>query len=338
MTRMPTLRRAGASFLARAAGAAVMTVAGAALLAAVAATPAGAQSRDVQRLTDTVERLERQLQTLERTVYRGERPPASASGADSGAAPASVSELQITTTQIEDQVRQLTGRIEEMDYRIRQLSSRLDKLVADVDFRLQALEGGGLPPQGQGGNAAPAGSGGQTMNQEGAPGPVGVIGTMSETQLRANQAAQPGGEAAAGTQQASAPVDLPAGSAAEQYEFARSFLIRRDYDGAAQAFDAFVQAHPEDKLAGNAQYWLGETYYVRGDYANAARTFAEGFQKYPDSSKAPDNLLKLGMSLGALDRKEDACITLKKLRGEYPQAPTSIVQRADREIEQLKCG
>ena len=43
---------------------------------------------------------------------------------------------------------------------------------------------------------------------------------------------------------------------------------------AEQALAAFVQNHPEDGLAGNAQYWLGETFYVRGDFQTAARTFA----------------------------------------------------------------
>ena len=68
------------------------------------------------------------------------------------------------------------------------------------------------------------------------------------------------------------------------------------------------------------------------------RLSAEGFQRYPDSGKAPDNLLKLGMSLSQLDQRDDACITLKKLRAEYPDAPTSIVQRADREIGRLQCN
>ncbi|HCP00567.1 MAG TPA: tol-pal system protein YbgF, partial [Rhodospirillaceae bacterium] len=63
----------------------------------------------------------------------------------------------------------------------------------------------------------------------------------------------------------------------------------------------------------------------------------EGFQRYPDSAKAPDNLLKLGMSLTKLQQTSDACITLKKLRVEYPDAPTSIIQRADREIGRLQC-
>ena len=58
--------------------------------------------------------------------------------------------------------------------------------------------------------------------------------------------------------------------------------------------------------SGIGQATLGETYYVRGDFPNAARAFAEGFQKYPKSGKAPDNLLKLGMSLQAQGKPEQA--------------------------------
>ena len=70
---------------------------------------------------------------------------------------------------------------------------------------------------------------------------------------------------------------------------------------------SFIQRYPNDSLAGNAQYWLGETYYVRKDYNNAAAVFAEGYQKYPKGGKAADNLLKLGMALGQLGQKTDAC-------------------------------
>ena len=71
-------------------------------------------------------------------------------------------------------------------------------------------------------------------------------------------------------------------------------------------------------LAGNAQYWLGETYYVRKDYENAATAFALGYQKYPKSAKAADDLLKLGMSLGNLGKKPDACTRLRAARPRLP--------------------
>jgi tol-pal system protein YbgF len=315
-----------------------------ALLAA--ALPAAAQSTDVRSLADTIARLERQLQTLERTVYRGAPPPQGGAVA-AEAPPAAVSQLQLTTDALEEQMRRLTGQIEQLDFQVRQLNERMDRLVTDVDFRLRELEAGGatgsgaavargatqpIPP------AAPRAPGAVTV--ESGPGGPQVIGTLTESQLRAAGATAGEGEpaAAAPADGAASPATLPPGSAQEQYDYARGFLLRRDFANAETALAAFVGAHSDDPLAGNAQYWLGETFYVRGDYAMAARTFAEGFQRYPDSSKAPDNLLKLGMSLGQLEQTQDACITFKRLRVEYPDAPASIVQRADREIGRLKCN
>jgi tol-pal system protein YbgF len=299
------------------------------------------QSRDGGSLADSVDRLERQIQTLERTVYRGAPPPTGA-GAAAGSEPsAALSQLQITSDSLEEQMRRLTGQVEQLDFQMRQLNDRMDRLVADVDFRLRELEDGsggsqasrsGGPPVAP---TVPQSPGEVTVQGEGS----GTIGTLTESQLRAAGITPNSGAAPdAGTATNTTPVTLPEGSAQDQYSYARQFLLKRDFVSAEQALAAFVQNHPEDGLAGNAQYWLGETFYVRGDFQTAARTFAEGFQRYPDSDKAPDNLLKLGMSLAQLDLKDDACITLKKLRVEYPEAPTSIVQRADREIGRLQCS
>jgi tol-pal system protein YbgF len=73
-------------------------------------------------------------------------------------------------------------------------------------------------------------------------------------------------------------------------------LKQADYPAAEVALKAFVEQHPNDPMAGNAQYWLGETFYTRGRYAEAATAFAEGYKRWPKSSKAADELLKLGMS------------------------------------------
>lgn len=300
------------------------------------------QSSDTGALIDTVDRLERQIQTLERTVYRGAAPPAGGGATGGSTPPAALSQLQITSQSLEEQMRRLTGQVEKLEFQVRQLNDRMDRLVADVDFRLRELEDGKAPSQASRGGGKPVApmvpqSPGEVTVSGGTS---GTIGTLTESQVRAAGITPSGGAAPVATtsDQASAAVTLPEGSTQDQYSYARQFLLKRDFDSAEQALSAFVGAHPEDPLAGNAQYWLGETFYVRGDYQTAARTFAEGFQRYPDSAKAPDNLLKLGMSLSQLNLKDDACITLKKLRVEYPEAPTSIVQRADREIGRLKCS
>jgi tol-pal system protein YbgF len=109
------------------------------------------------------------------------------------------------------------------------------------------------------------------------------------------------------------------------------------YPAAEAAFKEFIVAHPKDQMAGNAQYWLGETYYARGKYMEAATAFADGYKRYPKSAKAPDALLKLGMSLARAEQKQNACIALAKLGNEFPHAAASVRQRAASEIKKLGC-
>lgn len=317
-------------------------VAGLALSVLILPGAAFGQSRDAASLADSVERLERQLQTLERTVYRNAPAPAGSAGTGGSVPAPALSQLQITSDSLEEQMRRLTGQVEQLEFQVRQLNERMDRLVADVDFRLRELEDArGVSQASRGGGepvapSVPQSPGEVTVRSEGGS---QVFGTLTESQIRA-AGIKPGGDAGAAAPDGTAAtnVALPEGSTQEQYNYARQFLLKRDFANAEQALATFVETHPEDDLAGNAQYWLGETFYVRNDFQAAAQAFAEGFQRYPDSSKAPDNLLKLGMSLSQLDLRDDACITLKKLRVEYPNAPTSIVQRADREIGRLQCG
>ena len=123
----------------------------------------------------------------------------------------------------------------------------------------------------------------------------------------------------------------------EQYQYAFGLLQQANYDEAEKALRAFVAQHPTDFLAGNAQYWLGETYYVRGRYDDAALTFAEGYQKYPDNSKAPDDLLKLGMSLGQTGKKSEACVAFAELGKKFPGAPDNVLARVKDEKHRYGC-
>ena len=70
------------------------------------------------------------------------------------------------------------------------------------------------------------------------------------------------------------------------------------------ALREFVRFNPNHNLAGNAQYWYGETFRIRQLYQDAASAYLEGYQKYPKSSKAPVNLLKLGVMLVQIGEKE----------------------------------
>jgi tol-pal system protein YbgF len=130
---------------------------------------------------------------------------------------------------------------------------------------------------------------------------------------------------------------LPAGSASEQYNSAYGLLKQADYPAAEEALRIFVAQHPDDPLAGSAQYWVGETYYVRGKYAEAASAFAEGYKRYPKGAKAADDLLKLGMSLARANQKQNACVALAQLDRDFPSLGSAIKERAMAEKKRLSC-
>src|SRR5262245_42081882 len=288
---------------------------------------------------------------------------APASAQDQGAVAAN---QEVRIQQLEGQIRDLNGQLEQMTYQVQQMSNRLDKLVADVDFRLRGLEGGGGAGMSMGDTGAteepPAGMGQQQSLAEqpssgtagsGGTGQPKTLGTMSQSQFEAqskqlNRNADPSAAAAAAGQTgstvagsdqtaATGPYALEGATADEQYQYAFDLLRQNKYGDAELALRTFVDQYPEHPLAGNASYWLGETFYVRQDYSNAALTFAEGFQKYPQSGKAPDSLLKLGMSLAALGETADACKALHELKVRYPKAPEGTKQRAAKEWAKNGC-
>lgn len=286
----------------------------------VAAAPVAAQ--DIKPLLDRIDRLERDVNLLQRQVYRGTAPGGTPMAVSPPDAPTALS-AEVRIGQLEDQMRTLTGQLEEIHYNIDQLKRRLDTLSSDIDQRFAALGPAAAPGASRGAKtaAAPPPPAGATE----AANRSGILGTLREP--------APG----AAPEQPGTPVSLPSGTPEQQYNYAFGLLRRADYPGAEQALKSFIQRYPNDQLAGNAQYWLGETYYVRKDYENAATAFAVGYQKYPKSGKAADNLLKLGMALGNLGKKSEACAAFTRLDRDYPTAPGNIKDRESSERQQLGC-
>ena len=129
--------------------------------------------------------------------------------------------------------------------------------------------------------------------------------------------------------------DTPKG----QYDAALTLLQSGDFGSAQDEFADFLAAYPQDALAPSAAYWLAETHYVQHDYAGAAAQFAKNFQTYGDkATKAPDNLLKMGMSLSQLGQRDEACRVFDELVTRYPNAAPPIKQAAARGRAGAGCG
>lgn len=325
------------------------------LLAAIVASavgPAAAQS-DLRELTNRIDRLQRDIDVLQRTVATqgsaaggGAAAAGAAGGAVARPAEGFAGQVDQRFSQLEGQGREQTGRIEEIQHRLRQLETKIDRLVQDVEFRFQQLEkgapAGAAPAAGAAAGAAAAAAGAAAAQGQGAaPGTPGAGAAGGQRLVIVPS----GSSAQALQQQAAAPRDavrLPAGPPEAQYEFAYGLLLQAqrgqsDFGPAETAMKAFVAQNPSHRQAGAAQYWYGETLYARRDWNNAAIAFAEGFKKYPNSDKAPENLLRLGMSLGQLNRKPEACSALAEIGRRHPDAPQALRQNAQRERQKLGC-
>ncbi len=121
------------------------------------------------------------------------------------------------------------------------------------------------------------------------------------------------------------------------YERSYENLLRRRFGEAERGFMSIIRDHPDHQLAGNAQYWLGETYYVRGEFKDAAEAFLKAYRDYNKGPKAPDSLLKLGMTLSQLGQKDQACASFGQLSQEFPGASDAIRQRAAAERKRTGC-
>lgn len=327
------------------------------VVSGLAGTPSAfAQDKNIQDVLNKLGRLERDVQTLNRQVYKGSPPP-STSGASKGATVggsgsvpnAYINRINDRLDQLEEEIRNSTSNVENNNHTLNQISTRLDKLVSDIDYRLTNLEArtGGRPAgslQGQSQqplgppklSAAPRAAGVQRVGpQTGGPvvssGKGKILGSVSETEVSSVQGqatVNTGSEVTANPAQAvPQPVKpkpmLPEGTPKDQYSFAYSFLRKNDYENAEKALKEFIGRYNDQPIATNAIYWLGRIYYVKGDFRSAADTFLQGYQKDPKGLKAPNILLRLGMSLNGMNKIKEACAAYQKLAKDYPDASAS---------------
>jgi tol-pal system protein YbgF len=259
------------------------------------------------------------------------------------ATPGDRAQFEVRLSQLEEELRRLTGRIEQLEFGQRTVESRIDQLIQDLDVRLSGLEQGrpAAPAQGEQQGLAPDDGAGAAADGGAA------VGTDSET-----GAAQAEGDGTLGVVPESALLDLPRPDPAaatppaatglpaqRQYDSAMELLRAGDYQSAERGLELFLDLNPEHPLASNAAYWMAETLYVRKNYAAAASGFARNYRTYgKQAPKAPDNLLKLGMSLVGLGEADKACLSYAELEKEFPDAPTHIKQALERESTRAGCS
>lgn len=300
-------------------------VALAVLLALVLIPTVRAADDDV---ADRVDRMERALRDLEYQVYKGNPPDdAMRGGGPASLAPGGGARLN----DMENALRELRGQVESLTFQVKTLTEQLDIARKESNYRLGALEGGApaaLPPA-----SAPA-----PALKSANPPPPSSGGPVSLTPgVGSNQMGQKPGTL--GTIPADSVPPATAGglSPRQQYDAAMELLSKQD-PGAQNAFRSFVAANPTDELAGPALFWVGDISFGQKDYQGAARAFADLLKRYAKTARAPDAMLKLGLSLMELGKKKEGCTTLVALKGKYPNANKATLDRAAKRAADEKCG
>jgi tol-pal system protein YbgF len=287
----------------------------------------------LKAISDQIQVITKDIKTLEKAVYQKADITNSTKlniNESDGLNEDVMTKHLLKLNEIENQFRQLTNKFEEVNFKLDKLSTRVTKIQSDAQLRFSDLENGISTTSKKTNSALP----GSTKPQDfGASPGYETSNLPKEQSINSVETAQ--------TVITEEPEKrkslLPNKPTEEQYEFAVSFMKIGDYETAEFALREFIDKNKDHDLAGNAQYWYGETFRIRQLYSDAATAYLDGYQNYPKSDKAPDNLLKLGITMVQLGEKDQGCKMISGLKKEYPKASKSVLQKAQYEQKKFKC-
>lgn len=249
----------------------------------VSASPAKAQveSREGIALQNQVLELRRDLQRLRSQSGQGGAAQPVEPAPPTGSSDLSARLLD-RVTQLEDDVRTLRGRLDEVDNARRHDSEDFKKQLGDLSFRAS--------------QSAAAPSGAAAADEPAPP------HRTPETALQQGNAA----------------------------------LARHDYQAAEAIAREIVAGHGPRQ--GEGQFLLAQSLAGRRDFQGAAVAYDDAYKRNGRGSHAPDSLLGLATSLAALNEKAAACEALNKLRGEFPALRGDLRAPAFAARQRSGCG
>ena len=255
---------------------------------------------------------------------------------------------------LEEQIRQLNGRVEELNFQILQMQEQMRKMQEDVDFRLQELEqkrsDSGRPASeprraeapASAPTAAPA-SPSTAQAPAAGPGaperPLGqIVFDQSGNVVGGEIDPAAGQNGAADTDSETVAALPPSGSDPQElYRNSYEAILSGDYGTAEAGFRQHIERFPKDPQTADARYWLGESLLGQSRYRDAVEVFVDANKTFPNSRKSPDMLLKLGVSLSALNQRDVACATFAKINQRYPKSSDSFKGRVKQERALAGC-
>ncbi len=257
-------------------------------------------------IQEQLEALKEEMIILQRKVYRE---------TTDGPIQAVAGQTEIRLGEYDEIIRSMDGKIDEMAHQVKLLEEKINKINQDIDIRFKLLEGKPIPA---------------------AEGNTGLSPKFDAAVATGAPKSIIGDDITSGELKNLTPT-VKELSVDEIYTRGLEALRAGKSDEAEQNFNLILEKYPDNKLAGNAQYWLGEVYYNDKNFAKAAVAFGRGYDKYKNGSKGADCLLKLGISMEQLGKKDEACLAFVNLPTEFPNAEKNILNKAATEAKKLGC-
>ena len=247
---------------------------------AVAALPAQAANKDIERLYVQIAALQGQLADLQRSSeesLREVRRLNEGLAEQNANLQKGLADQRVHGEALQTTVRELTERLSE-------LGERIDGMRTAAAAAPQVYSPSGLPPAG-----GPSAAGGQPPlpGGPGLPPPAGAA---------------------------------PAPPPRELYSQAYADYARGNYDLAIQEYKEYLQHYPSTDFSDNAQYWIGECLYSKQRFAEAIEAWDELMRAFPSSDKLPDARLKKGLAYEKLGRRREAIAEFRVVVERYPNS------------------
>jgi len=297
--------------------------------------PLNANADEIDNVLQQLENIQQDVKTLEKAVYSEGVNENSMREALSSNDNDILTKHLLKLSELEEQFKILTNNFEEVNFKLDKLSNRITKIQTDNQVRFQDIESTGAVSQ----DSSIAIKERKKLPGSDEPQDLGSSSysdTETTEKTQSTQSIESAGTVVYEEAERNEKI-LPEGTPEKQYKFAISFLQVGDYETAEFALREFVDNNSKHELAGNAQYWYGETFRVRQLYQDAANAYLDGYQKYPKSSKAPVNLLKLGVMLVQIGEKTQGCSMILGIKEQYPKAKQSVIQKAEYEQKKFNC-
>lgn len=262
-----------------------------------------------------VDKLEKEMKAVQRKVFPGGaqqyfeaeiKPQAAPVVAAGSPVDTPVADVSRRVDALEKALAALTGQVEQNSYNLRKLEDQFAKMKGDAEFRLNALEGKGIP--------AAAGAAGASLPYVVPPAPKTPTGGGKT----------PPAGAAAPAPAAAAPAVASSGDAGKDaYMAGYALWEQKKYPEAVAALKAMAAKYPKHKYASYARNLAGRAYLDNSQYNEAIREFFEN-TKDEAGERAPHSYVYMAQAL--MKRKpplaEKACQAYEVLLAKYPDKVT----------------